>query len=84
MGGGIVARNILITYQSTCPVRALQERRLEYTCDVVQRLIQEGSCIAVEADVAEAFGDCAVVFICGILVSSARAKLREDRCTVRS
>lgn len=84
MGGGIVARNILITYQSTCPVRVLQERRLEYTCDVVQRLIQEGSCIVVETDVAEAFGDCAMVFICGILVSSARAKLREDRCTVRS
>lgn len=81
MGGGIVARNILITYQSTCPVRALQERRLEYTCDVVQRLIQEGSCIVVETDVAEAFGDCAMVFICGILVFSARAKLR---CTVRS
>lgn len=51
---------------------------------MVQRLIQEGSYIVVETDVAEAFGDCAMVFICGILVSSARAKLREDRCTVRS
>lgn len=80
MGGGIVAH----LYELPCPVRALQERRLEYMCDVVQRLIQEGSCIAVEADVAEAFGDCAVVFIRGILVFSVCAKLREDRCKVRS
>lgn len=80
MGGGIVSH----LYELPCPVRALQERRLEYMCDVVQRLIQEGSCIVVEADVAEAFWDCAMVFICGILVFSARTKLREDQCKVRS
>lgn len=53
-------------------------------CDAVQRLSQEEPGKAVAADVAEAFGDCAVVFICGILEFSAHAKLREDRCKVRN